>query len=81
MTDIDYAVECERDERLIKEYIFKESPLHLRRTLDQSYYWKLENTTPRDQDQVVYRGTNDRFKHRQLVMVDQLWLWILDESN
>lgn len=62
-------MDCELDERLLREDLFKKSPLHPRRTLDQSYHWKLENTARRDQDQVVYRGTEGRFRSRQVVMV------------
>jgi hypothetical protein len=108
-------------------------PLHIRRTLDQSYFFTLKDTTHRDKDQVVYRQTKmrkeesydgrsrksrSRVEQKQdamkdtgsgqkmhlrnrcaetnsrreasftklvgvarVVMVDQLWLWILDESE
>lgn len=98
------------DEKIIGHYLMGRSPLHPRRTLDQSYYWTLRDTRSRDRDQVVYRGTApshklihhhcpDKFTERQrgepgceqcqqnakkvarVVMVDQLWMWILDESK
>lgn len=109
-------------------------PLHIRRTLDQSYFSTVEDTTDRDTDQVVYRQTRMRKeKHHyketekmgsgistntpsrsdlnltntvtpattntlsepgqrkkkmtklvgvtRVVMVDQLWMWILGESE
>lgn len=103
-----------RDKEFIKKYLHEDPPLHPRRTLDQAYYWSLDNTDARDQDQVVYRATKATAKrdhtydsenmvwkqHRKctlkdgcehcrskirhvpkLVMVDQLWMWILDGST
>lgn len=72
------------DERHIREHLLSSPPLHVRRTLDQYYFWTVEDTTIRDRDQVVCQGT--RSSHNpgataRLVMVDQLWLWILDESR
>jgi hypothetical protein len=52
------------------------SLLHIRRTLDQSYYWTLKDTEARDKDQVVGRATEN--DNPRLIMVDQLWMWILD---
>jgi hypothetical protein len=72
------------DERLIREHLHSSPPLHMRRTLDQFYYWTVEDTSLRDQDQVVCRGTrskDDPEATTRVVMVDQLWLWILDESK
>ena len=69
-----------RDQHILKEYLFNYPPLHPRRTLDQSYYWTLESTDRRDRDQVVYRWTKEEQMAR-LVMVDQLWMWVLDEKT
>lgn len=72
------------DWRLIGDHLYTESPLHIRRTLEQYYYWTAEDTTQRDRQQVVYRGTwmqNDPEAIPRVVMVDQLWLWILDENT
>lgn len=72
------------DERLIHEHLYSPSPLHMRRTLDQYYYWTVANTTAQDQNQVVGHGTrssNDPEATGRVVMVDQLWMWILDESE
>jgi hypothetical protein len=44
----------------------------------------VEDSSQRDQDQVVCRGTrskNDPDAMARVVMVDQLWLWILDDSQ
>lgn len=110
------------DRKLLEKYLFEDPSLHARRTLDQAYHWTLRNTTVRDRDQVVYRGTSaplstlhhyrpeikskehvwncpsdedgTKTQHREcrscretvkkvprLVMVDQLWMWILDDKT
>ncbi len=72
------------DERLIREHLFSPSQLHVRRTLDQFYYWTVEDTTTQDRSQVVCHGTrssNDEAATGRVVMVDQLWMWILDQSK
>lgn len=74
------------DGALIKDHLFSSPPLHMRRTLEQFYYWTAEDTTRRDKDQVVCRATKhysddpDDDSTSRIVMVDQLWLWILDDS-
>jgi hypothetical protein len=79
------AIDYEGDERLLRHYLHNDPPLHIRRTLDQYYFLTLEDTSARDRDQVVYRETKAgrRFQSRntRVVMVDQLWLWILDDSK
>ncbi|EMR72403.1 putative ankyrin repeat protein [Eutypa lata UCREL1] len=97
------AMDFDTEERLITKYLHGRSPLHPRRTLDQSYYGSLKSTGTRDRDQVVYRATKptahncsenleresgrcqvcqeDSKKVPRLIMVDQLWLWILDERT
>lgn len=55
-------------------------PLQLRRTLDQYFYTHLKDTSRRDSDQVVYRHTKLVLEPK-IFMVDQLWLWILDDGN
>lgn len=72
------------DWRLIGNHLYTQSPLHIRRTLEQYSCWTSEDTSQRDRQQVVYRGTrlrNDPEAMPRVVMVDQLWLWILDESR
>lgn len=78
------AMDVEPDVRLLRDHLFQSPPLHARRTLDQSYYWKLPNTDGRDQDQVVYRETKEGkniSRTTRVVMVDQLWMYILDDSK
>jgi hypothetical protein len=73
------------DGRLIEHHLFASAPLHMRRTLEQYYYWTASDTSRRDSDQVVCRATRslqeDGEAIARVVMVDQLWLWILDESE
>lgn len=123
------------DDELLRKYLFKRWPIHLRRTLDQYYYSYLADTRARDCDQVVMRVRNEDVHHSGLaiareqsdikaergrkkdqrddthaypdvmgrlrslppknsatktaprddnspiVMVDQLWLWVLDTGN
>lgn len=73
------------NENLVKGYLFPkvgELPfLQPRRTLDQYFYTHLENTSRRDGDQVVYRYTKRRNMSPKMFMVDQLWLWILNEGK
>ncbi|KAM3067868.1 hypothetical protein ACMFMG_011353 [Clarireedia jacksonii] len=74
------AMDLEPDVELLHN-LHTQRPVHPRRTLDQSYYSKLEHTEARDVDQVVYRGTKARReinRNTRVIMVDQLWLYILD---
>ena len=76
--------------RLIDEYS-KTGDIHVSRTLDQSYYEMMEDTAKRDHDQVVYRYTSGRKGENtepaeqsstaKLLMVNQLWIWRIDDSN
>ncbi|KAK0634314.1 hypothetical protein B0T17DRAFT_473559, partial [Bombardia bombarda] len=54
------------DQKMLEKYLYNDPPLHLRRTLDQSFYRTLKTTKSRDRDQTVYRGTTTRseFRHR-----------------
>ncbi|KAH7390185.1 hypothetical protein BKA64DRAFT_116535 [Cadophora sp. MPI-SDFR-AT-0126] len=79
------AMDYEADERLLRDNLHQTPPLHIRRTLDQSYFLTLDDTGVRDKDQVVYRGTRQGKSYHshstRVVMVDQLWLWILDDNT
>ncbi|KAM7183911.1 hypothetical protein V8F20_012434 [Naviculisporaceae sp. PSN 640] len=78
-------IDFEADERLLRDNVNRNPPLHIRRTIDQYYFPTLEDTSLRDKDQVVYRGTRAgrsfHAKNTRVVMVDQLWLWILDDHT
>jgi len=81
--------EFHQDSNMLQKYLHNDPPIHIRRTLDQYYFMTLESTKTRDSDQVVHRETRgNRLKSHhsdnhgtRLVMVDQLWLWILDDSK
>ncbi|KAG8163101.1 hypothetical protein KVR01_007579 [Diaporthe batatas] len=118
------AMTSYRDRKLLETYLMKDPPMHPRRTLDQAYYWSINNTNHRDLDQVVYRATTadpikfhrwnvdrsiwaghnheenktpkelEELKHEpcsectaniqkvsRVIMVDQLWMWVLDKKT
>lgn len=57
-------------------------PLQIRRTLDHYFYSHLASTSRRDGDQVVQRYTSDFVDMEpKMFMVDQLWLWVLDDGK
>jgi hypothetical protein len=69
----------ERDVMLLRAYLNSpEHSLHIRRTLDQSFYHHV-NTDTRDDDQVIHRFQEGILKHNRydskILMVDQLWMW------
>lgn len=54
---------------------------HESMTLDQFYHVSLSNTTRKDSDQVLGRYYGDSNTNpTNILIVDQLWLWILDDS-
>ncbi|KAI3318081.1 hypothetical protein HD806DRAFT_540551 [Xylariaceae sp. AK1471] len=76
-------------DRLISAYLARGAHyLHLRRTLDQFYYIGVEDTEDRDINQVVQRYAVKKFSmtdesrmRSKLIMVDQLWLWVLEDKH
>jgi len=73
-------------ELLINGYLNQDGrPLHCRRTLDQCLYYMLPSTEARDIDQVIYRWarreSEEAAQARPIIMVDQLWLWVLHDGN
>jgi hypothetical protein len=79
---------CSMQEMAIRYYVHRPW-MHMRRTLDQFYYPMLQDTELRDGDQVVekYYKKIDAKKRGgiqrdyKILMVDQLWLWVLNQSN
>ncbi len=83
------------DDELVGESLYANPPLHPRRTLHQSfnqYAHFLRDTRKLDEDQIVYKATAKvRETAREgggkwsavskLLMVDQLWVFVLDESE
>jgi hypothetical protein len=74
-------------DHLFRGYLqpFSDQPpgLQSRRTLDRYYYSHLEDTSQRDDDQVIYRYTAGEQlrggKAARIFMVDQVWVWVLDK--
>ncbi|KAK1671862.1 hypothetical protein BDP55DRAFT_675020 [Colletotrichum godetiae] len=71
---------------LLGHYLFPvppQSPVHLRRTLDQFQYYMTESTEDRDSDQVISRYFKRRHPDIPLpvMMIDQLWIWVLNQKT
>jgi hypothetical protein len=75
---------------LSRDYIRGQKTLHPRRTMDQFYYSSLINTNHRDSDQTISKwtglgveqgGRQRAHSSSRLIMVDQLWCWVLDDSK
>jgi len=79
MEPLDKSTLSSREKLLVQEYLPSSLPLHIRRTLDQYYYYMLSDTQQRDADQVVTRWARDYLKihNHNILMVDQLWLWVI----
>lgn len=71
-----------KDIQLLRAHLYSDPPLHPRRTLDQ-YIYNTIDTTLRDKDQVVYRYTQRTYEGEDplVLMVDQLWIVILDDGE
>ncbi|KAH8896972.1 hypothetical protein GQ53DRAFT_713785 [Thozetella sp. PMI_491] len=65
-----------RDIMLLEAYLNRERPLHVRRTLDQYFYSGID-TSDRDKDQVVSKYCHKHHLEGRMLMVDQLWLWVI----
>jgi hypothetical protein len=77
-------------ERNLAQYLGGDLPLHPRRSLDQFYYSSLADTYVRDTDQTISKwsgaGLEEDGRRRAandslLIMVDQVWCWVLNESK
>jgi Mg2+ and Co2+ transporter CorA len=76
---------CGVDEKLLRHYLQRLQPMHVRRTLDQFGYYTIADTASRDKDQVVDRYSRAHHTTDLIVppmlMVDQCWLWILGNNT
>ncbi|KAJ3494803.1 hypothetical protein NLG97_g3838 [Lecanicillium saksenae] len=52
-----------------------------RRTLDAYKYAHLGSIGERDADQVIYRYTTANNQEPKMFMVDQLWMWVLEDNT
>jgi hypothetical protein len=77
-------------ELILAQHLKGHLPLHPRQTLDQFYYSSLPDTTARDKDQTISKwsgaklgedGRPSAVGDSLLIMVDQLWCWVLNESK
>ncbi|KAI2616109.1 hypothetical protein GGR54DRAFT_611210 [Hypoxylon sp. NC1633] len=50
-------------------------------TLDQYYYPTITNTHTRDHDQVLSRFLKKQDNRGKILMVNQIWMWIIDEKT
>lgn len=66
-----------------------QKPAYSSRTLDQFYYPALDDTSARDKDQTISKwsgtpldknGRDEAADDSLVIMVDQFWCWIIDES-
>lgn len=75
------ALDGSTDAELLHAYLSGPDSMHIRRTLDQSYYSTMSDTSARDQDQVTQRYATEKSgkgnDERPMLMVDQCWLWII----
>jgi hypothetical protein len=71
------------EKNLVQVYLHHSPPLHMRRTLDQYYYYMLKDTRERDADQVVTRWAEKQLNrsHHNILMVDQLWIWVIEGKD
>lgn len=79
----DFDARSHRNEFLLHEQLFLSRPMHDQRTLDQSYFYNLRKVAYRDEDQVIGQHTlryesEQRDNQRKMLMVDQLWMWVID---
>lgn len=78
---------CDSDERLLAQGVVVrnqlgnalEPLLHLRRTLHQFNHLSQTDVSQAGQDQTVYHATGTGSQPARIVMVDQLWIWIVDK--
>ena len=75
--------------KLLNTYLSGDCPLHIRLTLDQFYYTGLDDQELeyRDANQTItkyaeeYSEDTEIRNNPPLLMVDQLWLWVLDNRK
>jgi hypothetical protein len=76
ITDND-TVELHADGPLLHKYLYHKSPLHDRRSLHQAYYYKQAYRESLGVDQVMRHSTLQDSSGAKMIVVDQLWLWVI----
>lgn len=75
---------CSDEERMLRLCHAEDITFHIRRTLDQ-YGFPTLDTAARDRGQVVERFSrsqaDEKWATNRMLMVDQLWLWVLDDRE
>lgn len=69
--------------KLLLSCFWEKLPVHDRRTLDQAFYYTMDikKIWKRNQEQVLWRYMSDENvpeSERRILMVDQLWVWVID---
>lgn len=83
--------------KLLWVFLGHDPPINCRRTLDQYQYPSIHDTRARDDDQVLYKLTKESLSpdmsnvqaetpeddvlNGNLLMVDQLWMWIMETPD
>ncbi len=73
-------------ENVVRDHLCSFSPLHDRRTLDQSYFYNISNLASMGDDQIIKTHTTENPSQlpdmtTKMMMVDQLWLWVLNDNT
>ncbi|KAH0430618.1 hypothetical protein CcaCcLH18_07653 [Colletotrichum camelliae] len=81
-----YDAAGERNSLLMLQHLFPvphQPPLHLRRSLDQFQYYMAENTADCGTEQVVSCYLKRRHANipSPIMMVDQLWIWVMNRKT
>jgi hypothetical protein len=71
------VVEPQADGPLLQKYLHYKSPLHDRRSLHQAYYYKQGYTESPGVSQVMQDFTSADSSGAKMIVVDQLWLWVI----
>lgn len=70
-----------KDELFLRDRL-SENSIHMRRVLNGSFYPSLDYSPVYKQTSTVLRATTaEEASNPRLIVVDQLWLWIMDDSK
>lgn len=73
---------CTTDEKIVRKYVTKSQPLHSRRELHSSFHQGLSDSMMGDVAQVLDIYAREKLpadiRGPPMLMVDQLWMWMLE---